>query len=80
MKRAKRISFWIGVCLLIWGLSFWSVLIYLNQEGFGPLITELPLEERSLKLIEVQYFRIDVVYVPLLIGAILVAGRAPSED
>ena len=39
---------------------------------FGPLITELPLEERSLKLIEYEYFRIDNIYIPLLIGVLLV--------
>ena len=80
MKNLTRITFWIGVILLLWGLLFGWPYIFSLHFDFGPLITELPLEERRLKLIEYQWYKIDVIYIPLLIGAILVAGRGPSED
>ena len=72
MKKVKQVLYWIGLFLLFWGLFHLGSHMFTWSFEFGPLITELPLEERSLKLIEYEYFRIDNIYIPLLIGVLLV--------
>ena len=78
MKKVNYFLFWIGLILLSWGLLHLCPFMF-SDKGFGPLITEVPLEERSLKLIEYYHFKVDNIYIPLLIGTLLVMNKGERK-